>query len=279
DLFRREPEVYDHSENLFRVVCMYRMLAGLQGIHYNLAKAPKDVLLDTADVFIHGALAGDGGTCASLPVVYAAVGRRLGYPLRLVCAACHYFLRWEESVLERFNIDIAGRGLSTHSDDYYRSWPHVLTPELERADCFLQSMTPRQELAAFLYERGHRWRNLGYDKEAVEGYDKEAVESFLWSLELWPERRSFGGWIITLLEDWGKRLKERLPPKLRAIQVWHPPLRFRAIPEEFERQLNNLSAIEQALADGIWERQLSAPPERPVVFRVHDQPNFERVHE
>ena len=38
------------------------------------------------DVFIHGMIVegGKGGTCASMPVLYVAVGRRIGLPLYLV---------------------------------------------------------------------------------------------------------------------------------------------------------------------------------------------------
>ena len=81
--FRAKPEVYDGSESVFRVVSLVRVVQGKFGVRYNPAKRPPDAPLETADTFIHGALVGEGGTCASLPVVFAAVGRRLGYPLEV----------------------------------------------------------------------------------------------------------------------------------------------------------------------------------------------------
>jgi hypothetical protein len=80
---------YDGSEELFRVVCMISVLQKVFGVYYNPAKKPIDAPFDTEDIFIHGALVGGGGTCASLPVIYAAVGRRLGYPLKLVSTRGH----------------------------------------------------------------------------------------------------------------------------------------------------------------------------------------------
>jgi hypothetical protein len=46
-------------------------------------------------LFLHGLTQGRGGTCLSMPVAYVAVGRRLGYPLKLVTAKGHLFARWE----------------------------------------------------------------------------------------------------------------------------------------------------------------------------------------
>jgi hypothetical protein len=43
-----------------------------------MPKIPLDAPLDVADSFIHGIIQGNGGTCASIPVVVSAVGRRLG---------------------------------------------------------------------------------------------------------------------------------------------------------------------------------------------------------
>ena len=46
---------------------------------------------DSRDLLIHGMIDGPGGTCASMPVMYVAVGRRLGYPLKLVQSRGHLF--------------------------------------------------------------------------------------------------------------------------------------------------------------------------------------------
>ncbi len=35
----------------------------------------------------------NGGTCVSMPVLYTAVARRLGYPVKLVLAKGHAFCR------------------------------------------------------------------------------------------------------------------------------------------------------------------------------------------
>jgi hypothetical protein len=71
--FERRPEEFNRSPGYFRMLCMITALQRDLGVRYNPAKIPKEVPLDTADIFIHGVLLGAGGTCSSLPVVYANV--------------------------------------------------------------------------------------------------------------------------------------------------------------------------------------------------------------
>ena len=84
--FRRKRWDYGNSEGYFRTLCMITALQRDLGVRYNPARIPDDARFDASDSFIHGILDGPGGTCATLPVLYAAIGRRLGYPIKLVCA-------------------------------------------------------------------------------------------------------------------------------------------------------------------------------------------------
>jgi hypothetical protein len=96
-----------------------------------------------------------------MPVLYVAVGRRLGYPLKLVTADSHLFVRWDgldhanPAWRERFNIEGTNSGMSTHSDDYYKTWPIKTTDHQVRANRYLISLTPVEEFAQFLASRGH----------------------------------------------------------------------------------------------------------------------------
>ena len=127
---------------------------------------------DSRDVFIHGLIADRRrmGTCASLPVLYVAIGRRLGYPLKLVPAKNHLFVRWE-STRERFNVDATGRGMNRHEDDHYRHWPLPITPEEEQEFGYLKSMTATDELTAFLALRAECLFAMGKTKEGLEAHE------------------------------------------------------------------------------------------------------------
>ncbi len=167
----------------FRVTLMVQYLMRQCGVHYNPDRIKDPVNFDDPeDSFIHGLLGPRrSGTCASLPVLITAVGRRIGYPLKLVLAPCHCFFRWD-SFDERFNIEYHPNGLNFHPDSFYEEWPFKWNQQLyerERTNpMFLQSLTPTQELAFCA-----RNRTSQLD---VAGRRNEAVASMKVAHRLWP---------------------------------------------------------------------------------------------
>ena len=133
---------------------MVHALNKIMGVSYN--QEFKDVLSsatlqarfrrDSRNLFLHGLLTGrKKGTCASMPVLVVALGRRLGYPLKLVKGYSHLFARWEDDK-ETFNIEATDMYAERKPDSFYRSWP--------RKNNFpLTSLTPSGELAIFLHAR------------------------------------------------------------------------------------------------------------------------------
>ena len=56
-----------------------------------------------------------------MPILYIAIGRRLGYPLYLVQAREHFFgAGWEETGGERFNIEATTLGFTPRDDEHFR---------------------------------------------------------------------------------------------------------------------------------------------------------------
>ena len=102
-------------------------------------------------------------------MLQVAVGRRLGYPLKLVTTKGHLFVRWEGAG-ERFNIEATGQGVNRFTDDYYRHWPLEITAAEEVAEGYLKSLTPPEELAVFLSIRGMCLREAGRLEEAAAAF-------------------------------------------------------------------------------------------------------------
>jgi hypothetical protein len=262
--FRAAPEEFENSEAYFRVLCLVTHLQRDLGVRYNPAKVPVDVPLETADVFIHGVLFGDGGTCASIPVVYAAVGRRLGYPIKLVACRTgevgHLFARWDDPRGERLNIEATNKGLSCLPDEEYRTGRCAVTPEVERDCQLLVSMTPKMELADFLVQRGLLWRHLGRHREAFE--------SFLWAALLHPEAVANGNTRDRTEREWFKGLEARAPVGFPTVQVRHGG----RWPEGFERERESrvllLEATEALLNDAWCEEHWWGPLRRGETVRV-----------
>jgi hypothetical protein len=190
--FERDPEQFNNSWVYFKILVMTTVLQEDFSVRYDPTLIERDDFFHNAEnLFLHGVVQGKGGTCSSLPPVYVAVGRRLGYPLKLVQTHSHLFARWDNDSNERFNIECTSRGLNCHSDDYYRGWPFPTTPEQERCCGWLLSQTPREELAAFLAARGHCWLDNRCFPEAVEAYS--------WASSLTSRHRGYDGCVAVAM--------------------------------------------------------------------------------
>lgn len=184
--FNDSPATYNNSPGYF---CCYYLLQVLQedfGVRYNPARVrdasfqdPKCFdpdFRDSRDLFIHGIIDGPGGSCASMPVLYVAVGRRLGYPLKLVQARGHLFFRWDDplgqrlGIPERFNVEGAGEGIASFPDDHYKTWPERWSEFETAIGCYLNSQSPAEELAGFLSTRAECLIDHGRIPEAIQAY-------------------------------------------------------------------------------------------------------------
>ena len=123
--FRENPAYYYNSEAFFKMLTMAVVLYEDYGIRYDpkWIAAPSEIqtddhfFADSRDILIHGLVGSQRmGTCSSMPVLYIALGRRLGYPLKLVTTKQHLFMRWD-SPTEQFDMDATAKGLNKYDDE------------------------------------------------------------------------------------------------------------------------------------------------------------------
>lgn len=207
--FERDPAQFENSEGYFRMLMLCVVLEEDFLVHYDQerragpeATRPDNGFFgDPSSVFLHGLLGPERkGTCSSLPVLYTAIGRRLGYPLKLVTTRGHLFVRWEGQG-EIFNVEATAHGLSRFNDDYYRHWPFELSPGEEEAEGYLRSLTASEEVAAFLSIRGMCLRE--------QARLPEAVESFAAAARLAPGCRSYATMIHHLQDALARQAELR----------------------------------------------------------------------
>lgn len=118
-----------------------------------------------ADIFLQGLLSDQKmGTCASMPVLYVSIGRRLGYPVYLVSTKGHLFCRWDDGK-ERMNFEGTGEGINTFPDSYYKKWPFKITDEEVKRSTYLINLNRQQELAMFLSSRAECLITSGRNEE------------------------------------------------------------------------------------------------------------------
>ena len=161
--FRINPAEYNNSEAFFRMMVFATVLQQDYQIRYKedpLFRFGADRALpnefffkNSADIFIHGLTSETRqGTCSSLPMLYVALGRRMGYPLKLVPAKEHLFVRWDDGK-ERVNIEATSKGFVSNTDEEYKKFPLPISEQEVRTGRYLENMTPVQELATCLMVR------------------------------------------------------------------------------------------------------------------------------
>lgn len=256
--FRRNPHRYKNSEAYFRSLSLVTALWKQCKVCYNEAKIPEHVSLGVEDIFIHGIIQGQGGTCASLPVLCAAVGRRLGYPIKLASTRAakvgHLFVRWDGGG-EYLNIEVTKTGLSCQPDNYYRTGIYALPPDHERWGYFLKSQTPYDELAGFLGERGNYLLEIGRHRQAAN--------AFAWALVLQPGNKFIYNSVVETCIMWRALLQAAEPPGFPELYPTWPPRRFPVpFPEEFERAILTLEAWDDLVRDPQHERNWWGPMRR-----------------
>lgn len=180
--YKADPAEFERSEAYFRMLMMAVVLYEDFSVRYNpdrIAVPAADYtddrfFADSRDIFLHG-LCGSRrvGTCSSMPVLYVALGRRLGYPLKLATTKSHLFLRWE-SRTERFDLEATGKGMNRYGGEHFKQWPFPVTEEEIQADGYLKSLTAIEELALFLSLRGHCLKEAGHLPEAIASYAEAA---------------------------------------------------------------------------------------------------------
>ncbi|MGH7977004.1 MAG: transglutaminase family protein [Limisphaerales bacterium] len=177
--FQEDPANYYNSTNFYKMLMMAVVLYEDYNIRYNpkWIEAPTEIqgndhfAADSRDILIHG-LIGDRrmGTCGSMPVLYVALARRLGYPVKLVTTKEHLFMRWE-SPTERFDMDATGKGLDKYDDDFYKKFPFPISEQEIKDEGYLKSLSPAEELSIFLSTRGQCLMEAGRLAEATASFN------------------------------------------------------------------------------------------------------------
>lgn len=265
---------FPESERKFRTQVMVTHLQRDLGVKYHPDRIAANAVFQTEDSFLHGALFGAGGTCGNLPVLYAAVGRRLGYPIMLAHARGHLYCRWDGGIpeIETFNIEASGHGVSFFPDEHYRSGRYELPPGQAEACGYGRTLDPREELAGFLCQRGICWAQLGNHAEAVI--------AFAWAHELDPRPQH-----VYCTQE-GMRLwraaqhaRFRDAQHFPKLDLGLPAPHFTRMPREAERQLMGLAATQRLLDDPRldarwWQPLRLNPTRRPLDLPIRISVDF-----
>ena len=199
--FYRTPEKWKNDVRFFRIGMLAQFLDQRIGVHYlpwSLKAQQQGVkdnkYTDSGDLFINGLIDHKTGTCASMPVLHVAIGRRMGWPVSLACVGSHFYCRFDDGKVV-YNIEATntGRGgFDSETDADYAK--HLQIPDIAKnCGSDLRSLTDREMLAAFIADRARILQDRGRIDLADADYSlarslfptyretyHDAIEPFLW---------------------------------------------------------------------------------------------------
>lgn len=187
--FVEHPEKFKNSIGRYRMAAMAAVISQDLRVKYNperekelldnkffaqgepYGEAERSFTSDSSDLFLHGLLSDKRyGTCASMPYLYVAIGRRLGYPVSIAGTHMHSYVYYDEGNGKHFNFEATeNRGFVTPSDDEYRKplWGAPSDPEFFEKRGLLRPMSNKESMARILAGRAAVFRSHGrHDEEA-----------------------------------------------------------------------------------------------------------------
>ncbi len=160
--FEQNPSDFNNSFVEYRIEWLATDVNAVFKIDYDVLDFD---FTEPSNLFLNGIVDRKLGTCVSMPMLYVALGWRLGYPIKPVAVPTHIFARWDDG-RERINIEATGYG-ADQPDSAYQEEFFLSSRCIERGG-ELTSLTPRQTLAMLLLARQSYWAAIGDAHRSLE---------------------------------------------------------------------------------------------------------------
>jgi len=191
--FVEHPEKFKNSLGYYRMAVMAAVLCQDLRVHYDpqrekelfdnnyftnresYGEAEQHFFSDASDFFLQGLVSDKRyGTCASMPYLYVAIGRRLGYPVSIAGAYTHSYVYYDEGNGKHFNVEATeDRGFVTPSDDEYLHppWGAPSDPNYYKTRDMLQPLSNRESMGHLLGSRAAVFRATGQHGEEARTWE------------------------------------------------------------------------------------------------------------
>lgn len=164
----REAE-YNNDLRFYRIGQLMTWLGHKKNIEYiPEQRGLKNVIYkDPAELFLHGLLDTNQGTCGNMPTLQAAIARRMGWPVALAPVENHTVCRFDDGEvaynIETTHTDKGGFSAGTQAD--YAKEFNLPACAFTEADT-LETMSAREMLAYFIALRGRYYWDTGQWEKA-----------------------------------------------------------------------------------------------------------------
>lgn len=123
--------------------------------------------------FLNGYLDSKTGSCITMPMLYAILGQRLGYPIYLVDSPKHFFCRYVDKNFTENNIEATLIGGFTPDEKYINN-AKINSKSLENG-VYMRTLSNKEYLSRLISINGRYYFEYGEIDKAIE-YLKLAIE-------------------------------------------------------------------------------------------------------
>jgi hypothetical protein len=197
--FLNSPQQWRGDINFFRLGLLATYLTRERGVRYDekysqdQKEGKNSKYKEPGAVLVHGLIDTLRGTCATMPVLHVAIGRRLGWPVSLAAVGPHYVCRYDDGKVH-YNIEATytGPGFVSDADEDYMKNDHLPKKALTSGSDF-RSLSAREMLGVFVAARARYYRDTSRFGEADRDYAlarvlypnhryayRESILAFLW---------------------------------------------------------------------------------------------------
>jgi len=181
--FHQNPGGYHNDINFFRLGMLAQFLDQTIGIRYveeqkqaqlearKAGRKAEVAYTDPGHLLLHGLIDTRRGTCGTMPTLHVAMGRRMGWPVGLACAASHYVCRYDDGrhVYNIEGTDTGRGGFAAGSDQDYIEKEGVSRKAIA-VGSDLRKLAGREMLGVFVQARARHFADTGRIDLAARDY-------------------------------------------------------------------------------------------------------------
>ena len=172
-IFNSSPHLWKNDIDLFRFGMLASFLEHEIGVDYNEDQKfiKKGRYTNPGDLFLYGLIDTRRGSCANMPTLHVAIGRRMGWPVSLACIGHHFVCRFDngEKVYSLEATAVGRGGYSIGTDKECIQW-YDISEQAIKSGSDLHSFSAREMLGTFIGFRARHYNDIGQTALADSDY-------------------------------------------------------------------------------------------------------------
>jgi len=181
--FHKTPARWKNDLAFFRMGMLAQFLDEQIGVAYvkehkaslmrdrKAGRKPQILYTNPGHLLLHGLLDTRQGTCASLPTLQVAIGRRMGWPVALACVGSHYVCRYDDGKkVHNIETTDTGRGGFAETTDKEYIAEKQTSRRAVACGSDLRKLSAREMLGVFVAMRARHYCDVNQIRRSARDY-------------------------------------------------------------------------------------------------------------